>query len=360
MSGEPVWRRRSTSARPPRSAIAFLQEALAHRHDEVHRPPQARPSRASRRARPCATRRASIKEATLQQARCLPRAARRQRRAARRTRPLGGHGGGGARDRPPALPGQAACGWPSSRSRWRPRRSTSTRRSSTRASTPVETDLGEYIVQLAHERPSHIIAPGDPQDEGQVAELISAVAGKRLARRPRGADGGGARPAPRGVPRRPTWASRAPTSPSPRPARVVLVTNEGNGRMSRRCRGSTWRSWASRRSCRLDDRPRGVPRAAGAQRDGPEAVVLHDAGARPAAGRASSTGRTSSTSSWSTTARARQIAGPLREALLLHPLRRLPQRLPGLPPDRRPRLRPHRIRARSASSSPRCSAASGR
>ena len=32
--------------------------------------------------------------------------------------------------------------------------------------TPIETDLGEYIIQLAHEKPSHIIAPGHPQDQG--------------------------------------------------------------------------------------------------------------------------------------------------------------------------------------------------
>src|SRR5881409_2432598 len=39
--------------------------------------------------------------------------------------------------------------------------------------TPVETDLGEYIIQLAHERPSHIIAPAIHKTKGQVAELFS-------------------------------------------------------------------------------------------------------------------------------------------------------------------------------------------
>src|SRR2546426_12573527 len=37
--------------------------------------------------------------------------------------------------------------------------------------TPVETDLGEYIIQLAHERPSHIIAPAIDMTKGLVAEL---------------------------------------------------------------------------------------------------------------------------------------------------------------------------------------------
>src|SRR5207249_8606722 len=31
---------------------------------------------------------------------------------------------------------------------------------------PVETDLGEYIIQLAHERPSHIIAPAIHKTKG--------------------------------------------------------------------------------------------------------------------------------------------------------------------------------------------------
>ena len=39
--------------------------------------------------------------------------------------------------------------------------------------TPVETDLGEYIIQLAHEKPSHIIAPAVHKTRGQVAELFS-------------------------------------------------------------------------------------------------------------------------------------------------------------------------------------------
>ncbi|MER3515075.1 MAG: (Fe-S)-binding protein, partial [Chloroflexota bacterium] len=34
----------------------------------------------------------------------------------------------------------------------------------------VETDLGEWIIQLAGERPSHIIAPAVHKTRGQVAE----------------------------------------------------------------------------------------------------------------------------------------------------------------------------------------------
>ena len=41
----------------------------------------------------------------------------------------------------------------------------------------VETDLGEYIIQLAHEPPSHIIAPAIHKTRGQVAELFTAELG---------------------------------------------------------------------------------------------------------------------------------------------------------------------------------------
>jgi len=98
--------------------------------------------------------------------------------------------------------------------------------------TPVEIDLGEYIIQLAHERPSHIIAPAIHKTKGQVAELFS-----RELKRP-------------GLPADPevltkiareelrekfltadlgiTGANFAVAETGT----VVLVTNEGNGRMA--------------------------------------------------------------------------------------------------------------------------------
>jgi L-lactate dehydrogenase complex protein LldF len=96
--------------------------------------------------------------------------------------------------------------------------------------TAVETDLGEYIIQLARERPSHIIAPAIHKTKGQVAELFSrelgrpleadpevltAVARKALRRRFLEAD--------LGI----TGANFAVADTGT----VVLVTNEGNGRM---------------------------------------------------------------------------------------------------------------------------------
>lgn len=46
---------------------------------------------------------------------------------------------------------------------------------------PVETDLGEWIIQLAGEPPSHIIAPAIHQTRQQVAELFSKISGKELS-----------------------------------------------------------------------------------------------------------------------------------------------------------------------------------
>jgi len=96
--------------------------------------------------------------------------------------------------------------------------------------TPVETDLGEYIIQLAHEKPSHIIAPAIHKTKGQVAELISAVARERLAADPEVLTAA-ARvllrekflQADMGI----TGANFAVAETGT----VVLVTNEGNGRM---------------------------------------------------------------------------------------------------------------------------------
>jgi L-lactate dehydrogenase complex protein LldF len=45
---------------------------------------------------------------------------------------------------------------------------------------PVETDLGEYILQLAGEHPVHIIVPAIEKTAADAAELLSAVEGRRL------------------------------------------------------------------------------------------------------------------------------------------------------------------------------------
>jgi len=43
---------------------------------------------------------------------------------------------------------------------------------------PIETDLGEYIIQLAHEPPSHIIAPAIHKNRAQIADLFQEHHGR--------------------------------------------------------------------------------------------------------------------------------------------------------------------------------------
>ncbi len=95
---------------------------------------------------------------------------------------------------------------------------------------PVETDLGEYILQLAGEPPSHIIAPAIHKDLGEVAELF-----EKHHRRPRSDDI-----------QRMTREAREMLRPQflsadlgisggnflvAETGSVAIVTNEGNGRM---------------------------------------------------------------------------------------------------------------------------------
>ena len=50
--------------------------------------------------------------------------------------------------------------------------------------TAVETDLGECIIQLAHERPSHLIAPAVHKTREEIAELFSKVVGHPVSSDP--------------------------------------------------------------------------------------------------------------------------------------------------------------------------------
>ena len=45
---------------------------------------------------------------------------------------------------------------------------------------PIETDLGQYIVQLAGEPPSHIVAPSVHKSKAQVTDLFSLTGGEQL------------------------------------------------------------------------------------------------------------------------------------------------------------------------------------
>ncbi len=95
---------------------------------------------------------------------------------------------------------------------------------------PVETDLGEYILQLAGEHPVHIVAPAIEKTAEQVAELFSEVTGESvpaeleaLTRSARQQLRETFLAADVGV----TGANFAVSETGS----VCLVTNEGNGRM---------------------------------------------------------------------------------------------------------------------------------
>jgi L-lactate dehydrogenase complex protein LldF len=220
----------------------------------------------------------------------------------------------------------------------------------------VETDLGEFVVQLAGDHPSHIIAPIVHWTRGEVADLfrqklgadddevsdipaMTALARRTLRQEFLAADMGisGA-----------NFAVAETGS-------LSIVTNEGNGRLT---------TSAPRLHVALVGIERVVPRVedlgvmlqllarsatgqklsvhhiiTGPRCRSPSDGPVH-AGAEP-------DGRTSCTSCWWTTAAAGSSEGAGRDSLL-HPLRRLPERLSRLPRDRRTRLwqrlpRPGRI-----------------
>ena len=96
--------------------------------------------------------------------------------------------------------------------------------------TPVETDLGEYIIQMAGEKPSHIIAPAIHKTKGQVAELFARELGRKVAADPEELT----RIARAELREKFLQADMGITGANfgvAETGTIVLVTNEGNGRM---------------------------------------------------------------------------------------------------------------------------------
>ena len=100
-----------------------------------------------------------------------------------------------------------------------------------------ETDLAELIVQLGHDRPSHILVPAIHRNRSEIREIFLREMG--LVGRPRPRTSATSRA---GWPRRPGCTcgrsscgprsrSREPTSRSPSTGTLVVVESEGNGRM---------------------------------------------------------------------------------------------------------------------------------
>jgi L-lactate dehydrogenase complex protein LldF len=94
----------------------------------------------------------------------------------------------------------------------------------------VETDLGEYIVQVAGEAPSHIIAPAVHKSRDDVAELFGSVDGGSMSHDPRELTAFARR-----ILRQRFLAAEAGITGVnfgvAETGTLVLVTNEGNGRM---------------------------------------------------------------------------------------------------------------------------------
>jgi L-lactate dehydrogenase complex protein LldF len=96
---------------------------------------------------------------------------------------------------------------------------------------PVETDLGEWIIQLAEDPPFHIIAPAIHKTRHQIAEMFTRETGQQLS----ADDIPGLTEAARNLLREKFLASGMGVSGGnilvAETGSVVLVTNEGNGRL---------------------------------------------------------------------------------------------------------------------------------
>ena len=95
----------------------------------------------------------------------------------------------------------------------------------------VETDLGEYIIQLAGHRPSHIVAPAIHLSAEEIAEILSKPAGERLPVE-REVLAGFARRALREKFAIADVGISGVNFAIAETGSIVLVTNEGNGRLT--------------------------------------------------------------------------------------------------------------------------------
>src|SRR5438132_9974709 len=98
----------------------------------------------------------------------------------------------------------------------------------------TETDFGEYIIQLAGERPSHLVAPAVHHTRESVARVLSQHLGRELADDPKSLALTG-----RAVLRDKFYHADLGISGAnfavAETGTIVLVTNEGNGRLTTTC-----------------------------------------------------------------------------------------------------------------------------
>ena len=226
-----------------------------------------------------------------------------------------------------------------SRSRWPPRRSTSTPSSQKNGIECLETDLGEFIVQLDDDEPSHIVKPIIHKNRREIAETFLRERHRRrtttTTRKPSPA-------APAAYLREKYIEAEAGITGanfvSAESGRIVLVTNEGNSRFGMAPVPVHIVLVGIEKIVPTRPRPRRLPQPPRPLRHRPATHRLHRVHQRPAIRRTSRPARSTCTSSSWTTAAAEVLGLELPRDPPLHPLRRLPERLPGLPPGLRPRL----------------------
>jgi L-lactate dehydrogenase complex protein LldF len=98
----------------------------------------------------------------------------------------------------------------------------------------TETDFGEYIIQLAGERPSHLVAPAVHHTRESVARILSKHLGRQLPDDPPALAAAG-RAALRTKFEQADMGISGANFAVAQTGTIVLITNEGNGRLTTTC-----------------------------------------------------------------------------------------------------------------------------
>ncbi len=98
----------------------------------------------------------------------------------------------------------------------------------------AETDFGEFVIQLAGERPSHLVAPAVHHTRESIARLLSEKLGEELPDDPHALAQAGRR-ALREKFRRADLGITGANFAVAETGTMVLITNEGNGRLTTTC-----------------------------------------------------------------------------------------------------------------------------
>ncbi len=98
--------------------------------------------------------------------------------------------------------------------------------------TAIETDLGEWIIQLAHETPSHMVMPAIHKSRQQVGGLFEAHVGRPVSREDIAEMAGVARQELRRVFAEAQVGMTGANALIAETGTVMLITNEGNGRLT--------------------------------------------------------------------------------------------------------------------------------